>query len=221
MKAIKRLIYPSYRALAGTVRRLSCRLRGEIYFDKYDRDGPYHWKFYYEQQEPFYVATVDAVASLVPKHARVLDVGCGDGLLANVLVEQRGCRVHGIDVHRGAVSFAREKNHNENTFSVCSAYDITAEAAYGAAVAIEVFEHLAKPETMIAGIRRALKPGGTLVISTPLPDERAARSRYHVREYTEAAFRTYLESDFRIEEKQAVERSDGKSTCLIFRAVKT
>ncbi|NQU75512.1 MAG: hypothetical protein HQ546_04250, partial [Planctomycetes bacterium] len=101
-RRLKRWVYPFYRRTVGFVRRARCRLAGEIYFDKYDRDGPYHWEFYYGGQEPFYIATVDTVASLVPRGAEVLDVGCGDGLLANVLAETRGCCVHGIDVHPGA-----------------------------------------------------------------------------------------------------------------------
>ncbi len=41
---------------------------------------------------------LEVVASLVPRGARVLDLGCGDGALLEHLIEQRGCDGYGVEI---------------------------------------------------------------------------------------------------------------------------
>ena len=43
------------------------------------------------------------VFSLVPRGARVLDLGCGDGALLAALVEHRGVRGHGVEIDDGRI----------------------------------------------------------------------------------------------------------------------
>ena len=39
-----------------------------------------------------------AIARLVPEGARVLDLGCGDGALLELLMRERGCSGYGIEI---------------------------------------------------------------------------------------------------------------------------
>ncbi|MFN9504544.1 MAG: methionine biosynthesis protein MetW, partial [Rubrivivax sp.] len=41
---------------------------------------------------------LQAIASLVPKGSRVLDLGCGDGELLAYLRDQKGCTGYGIEI---------------------------------------------------------------------------------------------------------------------------
>ena len=43
-------------------------------------------------------ATMEVIASLVPAGSRVLDLGCGDGALLELLQRERGCTGYGIEI---------------------------------------------------------------------------------------------------------------------------
>ncbi|MEO8250091.1 MAG: methionine biosynthesis protein MetW, partial [Burkholderiales bacterium] len=43
-------------------------------------------------------ATMKSIARLVPEGSRVLDLGCGDGALLDLLQRERGCTGYGIEI---------------------------------------------------------------------------------------------------------------------------
>ncbi|REM69116.1 methyltransferase domain-containing protein, partial [Mycobacterium tuberculosis] len=43
------------------------------------------------------------IAELVPQGARVLDLGCGDGALLDLLQRERGCTGYGVEIADGNV----------------------------------------------------------------------------------------------------------------------
>ena len=43
-------------------------------------------------------AVLQSIARLVPEGARVLDLGCGDGALLDLLQRERGCSGYGIEI---------------------------------------------------------------------------------------------------------------------------
>ena len=53
--------------------------------------------------------------TLVPQSARVLDVGCGSGILGAALVQQKQCKVDGIDSDPEAVAIAASRLANART----------------------------------------------------------------------------------------------------------
>lgn len=149
-----------YNWIRQLILRVKCRLDGEIYFDKYDRSGAYHWEYYYEKREPFYTACVDTVCNLVPQRTSVLDIGCGDGLVSNVLNERKDCKVVGIDVHPLATALAKQRNHNANEFYVQSFYALDYQGDFDAVVAFEVFDHLRKPGVLLRKAYELLRRQG-------------------------------------------------------------
>jgi 2-polyprenyl-3-methyl-5-hydroxy-6-metoxy-1,4-benzoquinol methylase len=182
--------------------------------------GAYHWRYYYESRKPFYVATIEAIRDLVPEGSVVLDLGCGDGLLANVLSEERNCRVTGVDLHPTAVSLARQRNMNKNTFCVKSAYKLRFESKFDVVLAVEIFEHIRKPRLMLANARKALRDGGWFIVTTPLLNPAKPPSKYHVREYTKEEFHGMVEEYFCPEKARFIERPDGKSNCYVLKCRK-
>lgn len=212
---MRRRISYWYNWIRYFILRIKCRLKGEIYFDKYDRSGAYHWEYYYAKRDPFYTKCVDAICNLAPRNAYVLDMGCGDGLIANVLNEKNGCKVVGIDIHPLAIAFAKEKNRNRNEFYVQSVYDISYQGTFDVAVGFEIFEHLRRPRELLRKACGALKDTGFLIISTPLVNEKKPPSRYHVKEYTKAEFLSYINEFFEVVGERTVSRPDGKSDCYI------
>jgi 2-polyprenyl-6-hydroxyphenyl methylase/3-demethylubiquinone-9 3-methyltransferase len=99
---------------------------------------------------------------------RVLDVGCGAGLLAEPLA-RLGAEVTGVDAADENISVARA--HAQGS-GLAIDYHPGELASLGLGrfeliTAMEVLEHVADKATFLAGLARHLAPGGLLVLSTP------------------------------------------------------
>lgn len=101
--------------------------------------------------------------------ARVLDVGCGPGRHAYALAE-RGVVVHGIDISRTFVELARSGAPAGATFERLDARRMRFDAEFDAVVclcqgAFGLMTADGDDETVVAGMARALRPGGRLALS--------------------------------------------------------
>jgi ubiquinone/menaquinone biosynthesis C-methylase UbiE len=70
------------------------------------------------------------------------------------------------------------------------------EDSVDAVVLADVIEHLDHPETILREARRILKPGGSLIMTTPIKKPRGSWDALHVREYTESSIRSLLRDFF-------------------------
>ena len=98
----------------------------------------------------------------------VLDVGCGGGLLSEPLT-RLGARVTGLDASPDAVEAARAHARQSGldiTYRTGTLDDQEAAGPYDAVIASEVIEHVPDPAGFLGGIARALRPGGTVVLTT-------------------------------------------------------
>lgn len=101
---------------------------------------------------------------------RVLDVGCGGGILAESMAALGG-QVTGIDMGEAPLSVAR-LHGLESGISV--AYEQSTAEAYAARHAgtfdvvtcMEMLEHVPDPASVIAACARLAKPGGAIFFST-------------------------------------------------------
>jgi SAM-dependent methyltransferase len=87
---------------------------------------------------------------------RILDVGCGDGVLTKKIAE-RGAQVTGIDNSLEMISAARAKG--VDALAVDSA-DMHFDAGFDAAFSNAALHWMLDKEAVAAGIFRALKAGG-------------------------------------------------------------
>ncbi len=137
--------------------------------------------------------TALALDRLPDPPARVLDVGCGPGAGAARLVE-RGYDVTGIDYSERAIGFARVLVERATfvTGDIRALDEVEGLGdAYDAAWCIEVLEHVPQRyrRDVLSGAGRCLRPGGTLVLTTPTP-----RMHGNVWDYPRATLRE-LRSD--------------------------
>jgi 2-polyprenyl-3-methyl-5-hydroxy-6-metoxy-1,4-benzoquinol methylase len=95
---------------------------------------------------------------------RVLDLGCRDGALSVAYLD--GNEVIGVDVDREALARAEELGLKTEWADLDEplAFD---DASFEVVVAGELLEHIRSPQALIDEARRVLRPGGTLVGSTP------------------------------------------------------
>lgn len=100
---------------------------------------------------------------------RILDVGCGNGFWAQKL-QDLGASVVGIDGSTEGIQIAREL-HPKIRFEQLLATDTLLadlrEPAFDAILSVEVVEHVFDPRGFVKSCVGALKPGGTLVLTTP------------------------------------------------------
>jgi arsenite methyltransferase len=105
--------------------------------------------------------------------ARVLDVGCGTGRLARWIAERLGPKgsVVGIDPLEHRISVARS-HLSAVRFEVGQAEDLSAfeDCSFDAVCLSSVLHWVSDKERALAEIRRVLRPGGRLAVST-LPQE--------------------------------------------------
>ena len=111
------------------------------------------------------------VADRVPlRGARVLDIGCGGGLLSEALA-QSGADVTAIDLAPELVKVARLhalESGAKVDYRVQAAEDLAAEqpGSFDVVTCMEMLEHVPDPGAIIEACKRLLKPGGHLFLST-------------------------------------------------------
>lgn len=104
------------------------------------------------------------------RNTRVLDVGCGGGLLSEELA-RAGARVTGIDLAPGMIEVARLHAHEQGLDIDYRAEPAEALAAhepgsFDVITCMEMLEHVPDPQALLRAFAQLLRPGGRLFVST-------------------------------------------------------
>jgi 2-polyprenyl-6-hydroxyphenyl methylase / 3-demethylubiquinone-9 3-methyltransferase len=112
------------------------------------------------------------IASLAPLQGkRVLDIGCGGGILADAMARQ-GADVLGIDLAAKSLKVAQLHALEAQTTGVryreVSAEDLASEQAesFDVVTCMEMLEHVPDPSSVVRACARLVKPGGWVFFST-------------------------------------------------------
>lgn len=102
--------------------------------------------------------------------SRVLDVGCGGGLLAEAMAS-RGADVTGIDMATGPLEVARLHAIESGAslhYRHASAEQLAREcpATYDLVTCMELLEHVPRPSETLAALGELVRPGGHVICST-------------------------------------------------------
>jgi 2-polyprenyl-3-methyl-5-hydroxy-6-metoxy-1,4-benzoquinol methylase len=95
---------------------------------------------------------------------KLLEIGCGDGKLLSML--SRTFNVTAIDISRAAVSKAN-KRLAENRVSVMDIEMSELDGQFDVILALNVLEHLKRPDSAILKVRNSLRKGGIFIFSVP------------------------------------------------------
>jgi 2-polyprenyl-6-hydroxyphenyl methylase/3-demethylubiquinone-9 3-methyltransferase len=101
---------------------------------------------------------------------RVLDVGCGGGLLAESLA-RAGAQVTAIDLAPGMIEVARlhaAESGLKIDYRLAAAEELARQSpqAFDVLTCMEMLEHVPQPAAMVATLAQLLVPGGALFAST-------------------------------------------------------
>jgi 2-polyprenyl-3-methyl-5-hydroxy-6-metoxy-1,4-benzoquinol methylase len=156
-----------------------------------------------ELQAPDFRVRAAFARARVHSGDRVLDLGCGQGDLTEVLAET-GAHPLGVEVAEAAVRRARRR-HPQLRFELAPIdgplplQDTTFDVVW----ASEVIEHVADTARWLSEVRRVLVPGGRLLVTTPnharVPLALHGVQRYseplgdHLHLYSAGSLRTVLE----------------------------
>ena len=136
----------------------------------WDPDGP---------QAPLHVlnpARLGYVSARQPlRGARVLDVGCGGGLLSEAMARE-GARVLGLDLSPELIDIAKLHRLESTQGGAILDLDYRVQAVesladaepgtFDAITCMEMLEHVPEPGSILEACARLLKPGGRLFVST-------------------------------------------------------
>lgn len=102
--------------------------------------------------------------------ARVLDIGCGGGILSEALAAA-GARVVGIDATAAVIDVARRHASAgalaiDYVVATSGELDATFSAAFDVVVCMELVEHVPDADALIGDCARLVRPGGQVFFST-------------------------------------------------------
>jgi SAM-dependent methyltransferase len=114
------------------------------------------------------IAGIDAITRDLPARARILDIGCGDGVPLTRYLAGRGFEVFGVDSSARMVERFRS-NVPEATVQCARAQDSDFfELTFDAAIAWGILFHLSDhdQERVIAKVAATLRPGGKFLFTS-------------------------------------------------------
>ncbi|NLG52232.1 MAG: methionine biosynthesis protein MetW [Chloroflexi bacterium] len=106
----------------------------------------------------------DLIERLVPAGSRVLDLGCGDGQLLELLAARKGCQGHGIDINEQAVLECIRRGVAAYHGDMMEGMSFYQDHTFDLVILSQTLQQTANP---VQVIREMLRVGETAIISFP------------------------------------------------------
>jgi 2-polyprenyl-3-methyl-5-hydroxy-6-metoxy-1,4-benzoquinol methylase len=150
----------------------------ERFDEHYWRDASHYRRFEdyragLEATAKWYEGLLRLVDRFLPGSGRHLDVGCGHGALVHML-QRRGYTSYGVDASEWVIAEAKRFAPDlADRFAVADIEQpLSYEQSFDLVTSLEVVEHVRDPGRAIERMAASLVPGGTLLLSTPNPNNR-------------------------------------------------
>ena len=103
--------------------------------------------------------TQKLIARLVPEGARVLDLGCGDGALLDLLQRERGCSGYGVEIADGNVLKCIRRGVDVIQLNLDEGLAMFDDASFDVVLQIDPLQHLRNAEVMLRETARVGRLG--------------------------------------------------------------
>jgi methionine biosynthesis protein MetW len=102
---------------------------------------------------------IKIIGNLVPKRSRILDLGCGDGLLLEYLMKERECTGYGIELNDENVLACIKRGVNVLQLNLEEGLKLFEDQSFDVVLQIDTLQHLKNAETMLTETTRVGKVG--------------------------------------------------------------
>lgn len=105
-----------------------------------------------------------AIAELVPRGSRVLDLGCGDGAMLSYLQRERGCTGYGVEIDDANVLACVQRGVNVIQLNLDEGLVMFDDATFDVVLQIDTLQHLRNAEVML---RETVRVGRIGIVAFP------------------------------------------------------
>ncbi|MBU0661996.1 MAG: methyltransferase domain-containing protein [Candidatus Diapherotrites archaeon] len=129
-------------------------------------------RLYSERFNDFYRALcrhrIKKILSMVDENSGTfLDVGCGDGWIAENIAKETGMKPYGLELIESNVKKCKKAGVNARACDLNSARFPYKDNSFDFVLCSEVIEHVVNTEKLLGEIHRVLKPGKSAIITAP------------------------------------------------------
>jgi methionine biosynthesis protein MetW len=135
-----------------------------------------NYEKYHESVNTGKLLRAHLIEDWIDKESSVLDVGIGDGVIAEYLSEKLNAKVYGLDISERACHKAREKGIDSKVKDINHGLQLQDGEKYDYVLLMEVIEHTVQPEKVVIDAIKHSKKG---VIVT-IPNSGYIRWRIHL-----------------------------------------
>ena len=104
-------------------------------------------------------AVLQSIARLVPEGSRVLDLGCGDGALLDLLTREKRCTGYGIEIDDDNVLACVRRGINVLQLNLHQGLKAFQDQSFDVVLQIDTLQHLRNAETMLRETARVGRVG--------------------------------------------------------------
>jgi methionine biosynthesis protein MetW len=104
------------------------------------------------------------IAELVPKGSRVLDLGCGNGALLELLREQRGCTGYGVEIADAKVLECVKRGVNVIQRNLDEGLGLFKDGSFDVVLQLDTLQHLRNTAELL---RETARVGRSAIVSFP------------------------------------------------------
>ena len=105
-----------------------------------------------------------AIAELVPKGSRVLDLGCGDGAMLDYLQRERGCTGYGVEIDDANILACVKRGVQVLQLNLDEGLTLFEDASFDVVLQIDTLQHLRNAEVML---RETVRVGRVGIVAFP------------------------------------------------------
>jgi len=174
-------------------------------FTRYQDQGAVHWAQMETRSLYRFNAFQDACYKRALREAgdiggkAVVDIGAGDGAFSSLLARS-GALLTVVDNQEEGLKIAQSMFTQKGLQAMFVKGDAghipLPDASADVVTCIEIIEHLDDPEAFIREVKRILKPGGVLVLTTPYRLGEIFMSHFHVHEFYPTELQKLVEPYF-------------------------
>ncbi|HEX7931938.1 MAG TPA: methyltransferase domain-containing protein [Paraburkholderia sp.] len=162
----KVLGWPAHRFMPAAVKALILPRRALISGQTWDREYQTGtWDYLSATGELGRYSVISGYCRYLKPAARVLDVGCGAGILAEWLTSARISSYFGIDLSEVGIEKARRSNITGAQFAVANAAAFDTSQTFDVIVFNEILYYFERPDEVARRFAGFLAPGGIMIVS--------------------------------------------------------